>query len=171
MPVITLNWYPYFAAHTEHPNAAWIDRVVWRRNDDNSLMPTVLGLYIVVDTLGGVPGEPLYAGYSINFRSRFAGRSDALQDLGLNAGVLANRVVRVARLTPPINLLGMAESWLIRYLVLRDFNTNHPRVLQNINKVGPFYAPHDGLTINNNNHPGYLNAQHVYAGGAPITFP
>lgn|GEM_PF-3660096 len=170
MPVLTLSWQPYYEANTENytGQTPWIKVVRWRRNDNNSLLPlNGLGVYVIEEQS---TGTPLYAGQAQSFRDRFDGRSSALRELGLTAVPLADRIVRVATLNPQ-NELDLAETWLIRYLYLRDFALNNPRRLQNIDRTGPMYAPPDGLTINNNNTPHFLNVQYIYGGNNPITYP
>ena len=175
MPVITLTWQDsYYTPRTEdYTNQyTWIKEVIWRRFDNNALMPlNGLGVYIVVDSTGGYPGVPVYAGEAVSFRDRFNGRSSALRELGLTAAAVNNRVVRIAAVYPQ-DELGLAERWLIRYLVMYDYATNHPQRLQNIEKTQSFNAPFGGLTINNNGpRPAYLPAQDNYAAGNPITYP
>lgn len=174
MSVLTLTWQEYYEPHTEAytVHAPWIQVVRWRRHDNNSLFPiNGLGLYIILDSTNGAPGVPVYVGQALSFRNRFDGRSDTLRELGLTAAPLNNRVVKVATLNPQ-NELDLAERWLIRYLFLRDNALNNPRRMQNIEKTGPFYAPIDDLTVNNNgSRPAYLNAQYDYDADDPITYP
>jgi hypothetical protein len=173
MPVLTLTWQTshYTPQNGNYLNAPWIQVVAWRRNDNNTLLPNKLGLYIILDATNGPPGVPVYVGQAVAFRDRFNGRSDALRDLGLNAATVNHLVVKIATLNPQ-NQLNTAERWLIRYLFLRDAAVNLPRRMQNVEKTGPFYAPGGGLTVNNNGlRPNYLQLQYNYLAGAAIGYP
>lgn len=165
MPNITLTWTAnlYSPRSEQYGHNDWIFSLKWRRTDNDALIPTSAGLYIIHDS----DGDVVYAGEADNFRNRFQARADAIQELGLSRSdaVVAHRV-KIASVNPA-NQRALAERWLVRILYIRD-QGNMEHLLQNVNLTGQFQAPADGLAIANNNRPNYLNANYNYAGGANI---
>ena len=164
MPNITLTWSTtlYVPTAVQYGVNNWIFTVKWRRGD-NTQLPEGARLYIIQNS----DGHPIYAGQADDARSRFNARADALRQLGIaqNADALSHRV-DIASINPAARI-NLAEQWLVRILYLRD-HTAPPYLLQNVNLTNPFDAPDDGLTVTNNNRPGYLNANYDYMGGEQI---
>ena len=157
MPTLNFNWLRYTPQNRTPYSvdvggghlvpANWIVVVQWR-NAVGAQLPTSRGVYVIE---GGV-NTPVYAGQALNRRNRFAGRSDALHELGLTNAALPNyavwtsSVVAVPAHYP--NKVDWAEEWLVRFLFRRDqLPANAPPRLQNINLTAPFNAPADGLRI------------------------
>ena len=175
MPILTLTWRPYYIPVTVDysPLATWVKVVQWRRNDDNSLITTTPGVYIVEDPFN----IPIYAGQADNLRDRFNGRSSTLHELGIVANDIPALVFAAASVViNPANYgprLDWAEAWLVRFLFLRDA-AGPARVFQNINLTGPLPIPNDGLTVNNVTAPACLTntatggTNFVYVGGTVL---
>lgn len=159
MPAITLTWNArIFTPRDGTPYGVdYIYALELRDQINDELIPTSAGLYIIQN---GV--NPIYAGEAINIRDRFNKRGRVLREFGLRPTVaLQGRRVRYATVNPSRER-ALAEQWLVRTLHLTD-QGNHPHVLQNVELIGEFLAPEDGLTITNaGTRPNYLDAQYVY---------
>ena len=167
MPNITLTWQPYFIPTAPAYGVnAWILQLVWRRNDNNTMLQVTNGLYVISNVPAGGQ-QQLYAGQALNVRNRFNGRSEVLREYKLNplaANVVLNYRVYVAKVNPGGAVArNLAEQWLVRILYLADV-ANAPRLFQNVNLTGPMTTPNDGIGLNitNVNPPPFLLPAYAY---------
>jgi hypothetical protein len=132
--------------------------VSWRDPQNNGL-PQSYGVYIVENF-----GEPVYAGEAAyrTILERYDGKRRGVHELGFScqlsqtlrnqrvwAGIVA---AQGRRLDKAIDLL---EAWLIRYLLIRDFNLVRQRrppvrKILNIKKTNEEHAPAGGMTLSFN---------------------
>jgi hypothetical protein len=125
--------------------ANWVPWIEWLDATQTFQLSDDPGLYVIQRN-----GEPTYAGKAANIQTRFWARAAALHELGLAANDLPNQTVNFcavavvpATYAMPISL---AEHWLIRFLVVRDF-TLPAHVLTNVSRTDSFLAPAGGLSI------------------------
>lgn len=156
MPQLTLNLNVYDPQDEQYGVNAWITLVKWREIN-NIQLGTGRGLYIIDDG-----ARPVYAGKADNIRSRFNGRSEALNEFRVTAAVsLANyRVFAGSVVAVPANYpnkIDWAEWWLVRFLYLYD-QAQLVHYLQNIQLTGQITFPAGGFRVrfDPNDVPGYL---------------
>jgi len=125
--------------------ANWIPYVEWEDANHNFQLTSDPGLYVIHRN-----GVPTYAGKAASISDRFISRAVALHELGLASAALPGQTVQFctvdvvpATYARPISL---AEHWLIRFLVVRDFSLP-AHVLTNVARTDSFVAPAGGLSI------------------------